>query len=285
MSESTAVAVKPKKELKESLAAYREGVARVAAKGFTADYILTCALLTINQSAELQKCTPASIGLAITRIAQWGLIPGATAHLVPFGVTCTPVADYKGLIQLMRECGCRDVDAQVVREGDVFEYEFGLHPTLRHVPNHTRGKITHAYVVVRLPHQVVKFEVMDIAEINGLRQRYSKQWKQGDTPEWYARKTVVRRAAKFVPLHSERLRAALEYDGEAEDIADFDVSEMVVDGAINEHLPLRPAVSRLSTGASEEYGGEPEVKQRVVGTPPPAPEWNTELDGEVFNAD
>jgi recombination protein RecT len=269
MSESTAIA--RAKPLKEQLAVYREPVQRLAAKGVEADFILTAALLVVNQSPDLQRCSVASIGQSVMRIAQWGLQPGVTAHLVPFGQTCTAVADYKGLIQLMRECGVRDVDAQVVREGDVFEWELGLTPALRHVPGHTRGQIVAAYVIVRLPHNVVKFEVMDAADINAIRQKHSKQWKKDALPEWYARKTVVRRAAKYVPLHSAKLAAALSQD---EALPEAEVSE--IEGEITpiaEHLPLRAPTSRMDhDAAGAEFGAERQVAQRVVGTPAAPPE-------------
>lgn len=254
------------KDHKTALAKYREPVQRLAAKGVEADFILTSALLCVNQSPELQKCSSTSIGQAVMKIAQWGLQPGTTAYLVPFGTTCTPVVGTKGLIQLMRECGVRDVDAQAVREGDVFEWELGLHPSLRHVPGAKRGKIVAAYCIIRLPHGVVKFEVMDSDEINALRQKYSKQWKAGELPEWYARKTVVRRASKYVPLHSAKLAAALSDD---EQIPEADVSDFVEEvQPVSAHLPTRPPVPKLSTGATEELGGEPEGITRVVTTTP-----------------
>ena len=281
MSESNAVATRQPKGLKDSLAAYREAVQRVAAKGVTADFILTSALLTVNASPDLQKCSVASIGQSITRIAQWGLIPGSTAHLVPFGTTCTAVADYKGLIQLMRECGARDVDAQVVREGDVFEWELGLQPLLRHVPNHTRGKIVAAYCIVRLPHGVPKVEVMDAAEIDALRKKHSKQWKNGELPEWYARKTVIRRAAKFTPMFSAKLSAVLAQDGESPE-----ADEIIPAGEITPialELPRRaPTHSPLDLSAMEEEFGA--TKVTVVGRPAPVSTvWADIPDSEVFD--
>ncbi len=259
--------VKPE-PLKVALARYREPVQRLAAKGVEADFILTSALLCVNQSPELQKCSITSIGQAVMKIAQWGLQPGTTAYLVPFGATCTPVVGTKGLIQLMRECGVRDVDAQAVRDGDVFEWELGLNPQLRHVPGAKRGAIVAAYCIIRLPHAVVKFEVMDAAEINALRQKYSKQWKSGDLPEWYARKTVVRRASKYVPLHSSKLAAALSQD---EEIPEADVSAFVEEvEPVSDRLPMRAAVPKLSTGPTNELldDVDPPTVRTIIGNPP-----------------
>jgi len=179
------------------------------------------------------------------------------------------MADYKGYVQLMRQCGARDVDAQVVREGDVFQYQLGSHAELRHVPGHTRGKITHAYALVRLAHNVCKFEVMDVAEIDKLRRQYGtpKNKELTETPEWYARKTVLRRVQKYVPQAGDlglRLQAAM-----GDEIDDAEITP--VDGEvqpISAHLPTSAPVPKLSTGATEELGGEPEGITRVVVTEP-----------------
>lgn len=257
--------------LKTSLARYRDPVQRLAPKNVEADRLLTSALLVVNASDALQKCSVASIGQSVMKIAQWGLDIGTTAHLVPFKGQCTAVADYKGLIQLMRDCGARDVDAQVVREGDVFTYELGLTPILRHVPNHTRGTITHAYAVIRLPHGVTKFEVMALADIETIR-KTSLQWnptKLAVLPEWYARKTVIRRIAKYVPMYGEkaqRLAAALS----DEEIPDAVIEPITGDvQPISEHLPTRAPVSKLATivDAHGEIAETPDIIKAFAGEP------------------
>jgi recombination protein RecT len=208
---STALVTK-RTELRTELVRYQPSIAALLPPGVNAETVITAALVSAANNTDLYNCTPQSIALACARISQWGLVPGVTAHLVPFGGTCTAVADYKGLIDLMVQSGARKVEARVVRAGDVFEYEYGLQPTLRHVPKSTTGAITHAYGVVTLARGEQQFEVMTVDEIDRIRQDKSKQWKRGEVPDWYARKTVIRRLAKYVPKASDRLLRVLSED-------------------------------------------------------------------------
>lgn len=157
----------------------------------------------VRQNKDILRCAPESIIDAVVRIQQWELRIGLTAHLVPFGKTCTPIADYKGLAELMQRSGAvRAVETRVVYDGDRFRYQYGLNALLEHQPVFSakeRGRITHAYVVLRLPFGHSTFEVMTADEIDAIRKRYSKQWKEGPLPAWYAKKTVLRQAAKLIP--------------------------------------------------------------------------------------
>jgi recombination protein RecT len=208
---STAL-VTQRTELRNELVRYQPSIAALLPPGVNPETVITAALVSAANNTDLYNCTPQSIALACARISQWGLVPGVTAHLVPFGASCTAVADYKGLIDLMVQSGARKVEARVVRAGDVFEYEYGLQPTLRHVPKSTTGAITHAYGVVTLARGEQQFEVMTVEEIDAIRQSKSKQWKKGPLPDWYARKTVIRRLAKYVPKASDRLARVLAED-------------------------------------------------------------------------
>ncbi len=170
--------------------------------GASLERVIAGARFAARQNPAILQCTPASIVDAVSRIQQWGLEIGVTAHLVPFGKVCTPIADYKGYAELMVRSGAvRHVEARVVYEKDTFSYAYGLDPYLNHIPVscEQRGKISHAYVVLRLPHNRSSFEVMPIQDIDAIRKKNSKQWKEGECPAWYAKKTVVRQAAKLIP--------------------------------------------------------------------------------------
>ena len=173
-----------------------------------ADYkrVMATAALAARNNPALLECDHATIVTAVAKIQQWGLEIGETAHLVPFKGKVTPVADYKGLAHLLRSSGAvRHVESRCVYEGDEFDYEQGLEPKLRHVPTSDvakRGKLRGAYVVLRLPFGQASFEYMPIEDIEAIRKQYSKQWgpdKVRECPPWYAKKTVVRQAAKLLP--------------------------------------------------------------------------------------
>lgn len=221
----TATAVTKVSALKEQLDRLTPSYAKLLPKNYPVDRLVTGALVAVTTNPALAKCKPLSIATALAKVAQWGLDVGDTAHLVPFGDTCTAVADFKGLVKLMKEAGARKVESREVREGDRFHYSLGTDPRLEHQPSSDRSKpIIAAYAVVWHKSGDVQFEVMTAEEIDGLRQQYSKQWKAGPLTAWYARKTLIRRVAKYVP-RTPALALAL-----ADEPFDPETGEILADG-------------------------------------------------------
>lgn len=209
---TTTTALAPREQLKRTLAGFLPSYEKLLPKGYEANRLVTGALVAATRNPELLKCEPQSIAVALATIAQWGLDVGTTAHLVPFGRACTPVVDYKGYIKLMVAAGARKVEAQVVREGDEFSYHYGTEGQLRHVPKaKPDAPILAAYAIVTLRGGVTQFEVMSVEEIEEVRASKSKSWARGPLPSWYARKTVIRRCAKYLP-QSGRLVEVLTED-------------------------------------------------------------------------
>lgn len=169
-----------------------------------------------QKTPMLVNCTPDSVFLAITRIQEWGLKIGHTAHLVPFSRVCTPIIDYKGEIQLATDARViTHAKALCVYEGEEFEYEEGLNPVCRHVPSRhakERGVLVGAYAILTLPTREKIPHYMPLGDIDVIRKRFSKQWKDGDCPPWYAQKTTLRQGLKTVPksTNAERLVQNLE---------------------------------------------------------------------------
>jgi hypothetical protein len=85
--------------------------------------------------------------------------------------------------------------------------------------------------VLRLPFGRSDFLVMDAEEIDAIRKQYSKQWKQGALPAWYAKKCVVRQSVKLIPT-SARLADALR-------VVEQDAEEEGLDGSALPMLPSR----------------------------------------------
>lgn len=230
---ATAVALTRQNFVEEMLKEKRVALIRpFLPEGVDVERVVRSAQLAVEKTPELLKCTPASIVMAIAKIQSWGLEIGTTAHLVPFGSECTPIADYKGLIELMIGSGCvRNVDAKVVHAADFFEYEYGLNPRLAHRPckdPSKRGAIVAAYVVLTLPYNQKVFEVMDATDIDAIRLSKSKQWKVGPLQAWYAKKTVVRQVSKLIPKNPRlaKVMAAISDDAAAEGL---DITHMVED--------------------------------------------------------
>jgi len=187
--------------------------------------------LAAGETPEILQCTPASVIRAVARACSWGLVIGEQVHLVPFNVNVgtkdqpkyekrlKAIQDYKGKVELIVAAGgAKSIDAQVVYEKEPFELSQGTQPSIRHTPARSekdRGAMIGAYAIAyhgyRQPPHVV---YLTIAEVDAIRKRYSKQWKDGTCPPWYARKTCVHQVAKMLPrnVHMQKVLAVLDED-------------------------------------------------------------------------
>jgi phage RecT family recombinase len=248
VSESTAVTKSSRKDLQSTLERYAP---KLAVFGVRPEAYIEAALMAAVKTPELLKCTPESVALALRQCAQTGLEIGRTAHLMPFGQTCTFVPDYKGLIELACSTGkVASIRTRSVFEGEEFAYYEDIGgPVLKHVPRLTGsgGVIVGAYAIADLRFNRFKVEWMTAAEIDAIRHAKSKSWKNGPLVDWYARKTVVRKLCKTLPSNA-RLQQALTHDDTDDGIED---AEFVVADA------PKPIVSGATRGAvvtADPYG-------------------------------
>lgn len=226
----------------QTLAAYMN--ARAASlktmlpKHLTAERVIKVALSAASRSKDIAMCTPQSFALAVIQASQLGLEAGSPlgeAYLVPFtnrGVKeCTLIIGYRGLITLARRSGeIESIEAHVVHAKDEFDFVFGIESRLRHKPYMATppaeganmaewikgadpGPMIAVYAIVRLKGGAVQTEVMTRAEVERIRsmsrQAAGVTWTQhGDE---MAKKTVIRRIAKYLPMSIE-LASALAHD-------------------------------------------------------------------------
>lgn len=208
---------KPKniKELLMSDAAKKQ-FALALPKHMTPDRFVRVALTALNKTPKLADCTQSSLLACLLDCSQIGLEPdGRKAHLIPYGTQCQLIIDYKGLVDLARRTGdISYIHADVVCENDDFSYAYGSEAFLKHTPaTKDRGKTTRAYSFVKLKDGSEDFTVMNVDEINAIRER-SKASKSGPwVTDWaeMAKKTVFRRHSKWLPLSSE-FQEAVEKD-------------------------------------------------------------------------
>ncbi len=262
--------------VQDMLTKSRDSIAAALPKHLTPDRIMRVALTELRTNPNLLRCDPQSLVASIVKASQLGLEVGSalgSAYLVPYGPEATLIVGYRGLIQLARRSGeIVSLTARVVYEKDAFELEYGLEERLRHVPSTDpeQGPITHAYAVAKLVDGGVQFDVMTKAEVDAIRKRS----RAGSSGPWVtdyaemARKTVVRRLAKYLPLSVELADAIM---------ADQDViqEEKSVSGAVVDDLNASLAASEPEpTPTHEESTEEPE-------TPPQWPKANA--DGELVD--
>lgn len=179
------------------------------------------ALSALNNTPQLQQCTPMSFIAALLNAAQLGLEPNTPlgqAYLIPYknkGVTeCQFQIGYKGLIDLAYRNGqMQTIQAQEVYENDFFEYEYGLEPKLIHRPAFSnRGELVYFYGIFRTVNGGFGFSVMSKADMDTFAKTYSKAFDSSFSP-WktsyieMAKKTVIKQALKYAPIMTEFQRA------------------------------------------------------------------------------
>lgn len=203
---------------------YRDQIAMALPRHLTVDRMIRVALTCVSRTPQLQQCDARSVAAAIVQASVLGLEPDGMlgqAYLLPYGNQCQLIPGYRGLIQLARQSGqLIFIDAQVVKDGDLFDYEFGLHPTLIHKrgANYARAKTVAVWAGARLKDGGEQMTVMSIEEVEQLRDKHSKAAKNGPWVTHFdemAKKTALRRLCKLLPM-SVQMQAAISLDESAE---------------------------------------------------------------------
>jgi recombination protein RecT len=220
---------------------FKEAIAKALPRHLTPDRFIRVAITSMLRVPKLAQCSQATFVQALLQLSQYGLEPdGRRAHLIPFKNNKASekagrdvydvqlVIDYKGLAELVLRSGVVSyLHADVIREGDLFEYSRG--ELKQHVNHFLRtdaakpekaGKVIGAYAVAKMKDGTEKAEVMSIDQLEGIRKR-SKAANDGPwktDPEEMQKKTVFRRLSKWLPLSSE-VRDAAEND---DDVIDLD---------------------------------------------------------------
>lgn len=123
------------------------------------------------------------------------------------------------------------ISAEVVYENDVFEYELGLEPKLKHIPARSdRGKPVFYYACFKTKLGGVGFKVMSVEEIRAFAKEYSKSSNSSYSPwstnfDSMAKKTVLKQVLKFAPLKTEFVRGIMSDSTIKSEISD-DMSEV-----------------------------------------------------------
>lgn len=186
-------------------------------KHMTPERMVRIVTTEIRKTPALVSCDQNSFLGAVIQCAQLGLEPGNSlghAYILPYGKQAQLIIGYRGMIELARRSGqIISIAARTVREDDFFEYEFGLDEGLRHKPSEesTESRITHVYAVAKLHGGGQQFEVMSSNQVEAVRSQ-SKAGKSGPwVSHWeeMAKKTVIRRLFKYLPVSVEIQKAVM----------------------------------------------------------------------------
>lgn len=220
--ESTEVAfINYKNKITESvlnrIAALQKGGITVP-KGFSADNQIYLAFLKLTSMTDpsskkpvLSLVTPQSVANAMLTMCLKGLsMEKGQCTFIRYGNELQFQQEYHGTVALAKRYGAGDPQAQVIYEGDDFEYEInpktGKKVVKKHIQklqNINNDKIVGAWCLVPYadhPDWEPKVEVMTMDEIR-------RSWMQGATkgqspahrnfPQEMAKKTVIGRACKL----------------------------------------------------------------------------------------
>ncbi len=187
------------------------------------------AVVAANDNPDIFRCTPESVFKSLRRIAGMGLVPdGREAALVPFntkvGNSYQKLAQAMpmifGLYKLARNSGeVITIWAELVYDGEELTvWPEGGERKFNHKydPLDRKGEIRGAYAVAKLKDGTVEFEPMPRSEIDKIR----NVSKAKDGPAWrvwyteMAKKTVVRRLCKRLPMSAENLTRIMESDSD-----------------------------------------------------------------------
>lgn len=218
-------AAKPeKKTMQAYIKAMEPAIKKALPSVITPERFTRMVLSALSSTPKLAECSPQSFLAAMMTAAQLGVEPNTAlgqAYLLPYRnhgqMECQFQLGYKGLIDLAYRSGeVSVIQAHTVYENDVFEYELGMDPKLRHVPAKAdRGEAVAYYAMFKTKDGGYGFEVMSVDDVQRHAQRYSKSYGSGSSPwrsnfDEMAKKTVLKRALKYAPLKSDFVRGVAQ---------------------------------------------------------------------------
>lgn len=195
--------------------AFRNQIATALPPQVKPEKFVRVALTAIRQAPDLLKCDRTSLFGSIVTAAQLGLnleTALGTGYLVPFRNRATLVVGYRGLLELVRRSGqLISIEVDVIYATDRVEWILGDESklTIDRDWQMPPGEIVGAYAIAKLKGGGIQRMVMTKAQIEAIRKKSpsanSPAWR--DAWEEMAKKTVLRRLCKLLPMSAEAQNA------------------------------------------------------------------------------
>lgn len=170
-----------------------------------------------------------------------------------------------GIIKRVRNSGeVSRLNAFVVYENDTFHVSYGLQMSIRHEPNLLNpGKAVGAYATCLFKDGESDFEFMSLKQIEAIRERSKSKDKGPWVTDWaeMARKTVIRRLSKRLPMDSDIARVVERIDEDYEQEPAQAGSYADADGVIDHEPGDQPprASGKARGSAAAKLNPKPEV--------------------------
>lgn len=219
------IATRINTELRPQMEVFKNELAAVLPPHITPESMVRMALTACQDVPKLLDCKRPSLFRSIMTAAVLGLEVDAKigqAYILPFWAPGGDIAQfipgYKGYITLAQNSGYT-VSAQVVREGDEFDYAFGSKQFIHHRPagrltGSVRGEIIGAYARAQNREGVEVFKVLELEDIFQSRNASasykfhlkdpSKKSPWIDNVAAMYSKTAIRMLAPLLPLNVQR---------------------------------------------------------------------------------
>lgn len=191
-------------------------------------FFLAVARRALTKSPDLLGCTSESLMQAFINAATDGLPPdGRKGAITYFKMKDgTKTAQWNPMVQGLLDIAYRSrlflsIDAQVVYEGEAFEYELGDNPFIRHKRNAASvaaRKIVNAYAIAKTTNGGIFREVMEKPDLDKVRAvSRAQNGPNKDWPEEMARKAPLRRLWKYLPK-TPAMERVIDHDDHTYDL-------------------------------------------------------------------
>jgi recombination protein RecT len=237
-------------------------------------------MTALQVNPGIVECSRPSIYAACMKAAQDGLVlDGREAALVKFGGDAQYMPMVAGLLKKARNSGdISTIAAHVVYERDTFDYTLGDDERIEHKPHlgGDRGKPILVYAVATLKDGGKQRAIMTVAEVERVR-AVSRAKGAGPWSQWWdemAKKTVIRRLAKYLPSSTDR-DGFDEVVRRDDDLYDVDAAAPQAPAPQTQAAPEAPR--KRATRASKVIEGT------AVETPAPAAAPQTAPQAEDFD--
>lgn len=234
-----------------------------------------------NGKPALEACTRDSIANALLDMVVQGLNPAKKqGYFIVYGNQLIFQRSYFGTMAVTkRVTGAKDIFAQVVYEGDVFEFEInrGRKKVLKHVQtlqSLSSGKIVAAYCTIVFDDER---EFTDIMTIEEIRQSWKKSRqnpeRDGSThkefPGEMAKRTVINRTCKVYLNSSDDGSLLLKHFNRQDEIlAEAEVEAEIAENANSEPIDVEyEFVDDETNGPQQEFTFNDEPASVSAGGP------------------